>query len=103
MRGPYLEIASDPPLVMLSSGDSAPGLNFDLIVSVGNVYLSGDGGETGNVRVDIDNYDGSASRLLAIPPLGARAILRGPDGSVWFDGTLASVNLSETAALQLEA
>ena len=55
------------------------------------------------MRVDIDNYDGSASRLLAIPPLGTRAILRGPDGSVWFDGALASVNLSETSALQLEA
>lgn len=103
MRGPRLLIASDPPMSLLTVGDDLPGLHRDLIVSVGNINRPGDGGETGSVRVDLDNYDGRASRLLAIPPLGAAASLYGPAGDLWFSGTLASVNLSETSALQLEA
>lgn len=103
MIGPRLLIASDPPLSLLSLGDALPGLHHDRIAGIGNINRPGDGGETGNVRVDLDNYDGAVSDLLAVPPLGARATLYGPDGEMWFDGTLASVNLSETAALQLEA
>ena len=103
MIGPRLLIASDPPMSLLSIGDALPGLHHDLIASVGNINRPGDGGETGSVRVDLDNYDGRVSILLAAPPLGARASLYGPDGDLWFDGTLASVNLSDTAALQLEA
>lgn len=103
MTGPRLLIASDPPLSLLSLGDERPGLHYDRISGVGNINRPGDGGEIGNVRVDLDNYDGAVSDLLAIPPLGARATLYGPDDDMWFDGTLASVNLSETAALQLEA
>ena len=101
-RGPWMRIRSDPNLVLLSCDDDDAGLNHSVVVSVGNINRPGDGSETGSVRVDLDNYDGRVSRLLAVPPLGARASLYGPDGDLWFDGTLASVNLSETAALQLE-
>jgi hypothetical protein len=103
VSGPWLRIESDPPIVLLSLNDARSGLNHDLIASIGNVNLSGDGDETGNVRIDLDNYDGRASRLFAIPPLGAAVSLYGPDDALWFTGALASVNLSETAALQLEA
>ncbi len=102
-RGPWLRLRSEPNLVLLSCDDDDAGLNHSVVVAVGNINRPGDGSETGSVRVDLDNYDGRVSLLLAVPPLGVPVSLYGPTGDLWFDGTLASVNLSETAALQLEA
>lgn len=102
MIGPYLVLASDPPLTLLSAGDAAPGLSYPVVIGVGAIRQPADGAETANVSVDLDNADGFVSSLLADPPLGASATLYGPDGAIWFAGTLAGVSLGETAALALE-
>lgn len=103
IEGPSLTIETDPPLRLLSLGDSAPGLAFALISGVGPIRRPADGSETGNVSVDLDNGDGLAARLFSVPPLRARCVLRGPAGEEWFRGTLAGVALGEAASLSLEA
>ena len=103
MKGPSLLIETDPPLRLLSLGDSAPGLAYALIGGVGPIRRPADGSETGNVSLELDNGDGLAARLFSVPPLRARCVLRGPDGEEWFRGTLAGVALGEAASLSLEA
>lgn len=102
MIGPYLVISADPPLTLLSVGDVAPGLSYSVITGVGAIHQSADGAETANVSVDLDNADGFVSELLALPPLGAAAVLYGLDGSAWFRGIVAGVSLAETASISLE-
>lgn len=102
MIGPYLGLSADPPLILLSVGDAAPGLSYPVLTRVGAIRQPADGSETANVSVDLDNADGFVSALLAEPPLGASATLYGPDGAAWFRGMLAGVTLGETATLDLE-
>lgn len=103
MNGPSLVIGTDPPLRLLSLGDSGPGLNSPLIVGTGAIRRTADGQESASVAVNLENAKGQATRLLSVPPLGARAVLYGPNGEEWFAGTLAQVTLGESAALTLEA
>ncbi|MBK8508102.1 MAG: hypothetical protein V9G63_16250 [Candidatus Competibacter sp.] len=103
IKGPSLTIETDPPLRLLSLGDSAPGLAFALIGGVGPIRRPADGSEAGNVSLDLDNGDGLATGLFWIPPLRARCVLYGPDGEEWFRGTLAGVSLGASASLSLEA
>lgn len=103
MIGPYLVIASDPPLTLLSMGDTGAGLIYPVLTGVGAIRQPADGSEAANVSVDADNADGALTALLAVPPLGAAAVLYGPDGAEWFRGLLAGVTLAETARLELEA
>lgn len=103
MSGPQLEIGGSPALVILSVGDRAPGLNYPLIAGVGTIRQPADGKEAGNVAVDLDNADGAASRLFAVPPLLSPCTLYGPDGAVWFEGVLAGAELGEAATLTLES
>ena len=103
MIGPYLVIAADPPLTLLSVGDSAPGLSYPVLTGVGAIRQPADGSESANVSMDADNADGALSALLAVPPLGVSATLYGPDGAVWFAGALAGVTLSETVKIDVEA
>lgn len=103
ITGPSLLIETDPPLRLLSLGDGAPGLAYALISGVGPIRRPADGGETGNVSVELDNADGAASRLFAVPPLRASAVLFGPDGDEWFRGALAGVSLGESCSLSLES
>ncbi|MFZ1492520.1 MAG: hypothetical protein WAU60_03810 [Candidatus Competibacter denitrificans] len=102
MISPYLVLAADPPLTLLSVGDSAPGLSYPLIIGLGAIRRPVDGSESGSVSLSLDNTDGQASQLLAIPPLRAPATLYGPHGSVWFRGVLSGVKLADTATLDLE-
>ena len=102
MIGPCLVISADPPFTLLSVGDAAPGLSYPVIAGVGVIHQSADGAETANVSADLDNADGFVSKLLAVPPLGAVAVLYGPDGAVWFRGIVAGVLLAETASISLE-
>lgn len=103
MIGPYLVIAADPPMTLLSVGDDAPGLSYPVLTGVGAIRQPADGSESANVSVDADNADGALTALLAVPPLGVAATLYGPDGAAWFTGLLAGVTLTETARLDLEA
>lgn len=103
MIGPYLVIGSDPPLTLLSVGDHAPGLSYPIITSIGAIRRPADGAEAANVSIDLDNHDGQASQLLAVPPLRAVATLYGTDGSEWFRGWLTSVVLDDNASLTVQA
>lgn len=103
MIGPYIIIAADPPLTLLSIGGAAPGLCYAAITGVGAVHQPADGSEAGNVSIDLDNADGFISELLSVPPLGAPSTLYGPDATEWFRGTLASITLADTASLTLES
>ena len=102
MIGPFLVIAGDPPITLLSIGDAAPGLCYAAITGVGAVRHPADGSEASNVSIDLDNADGFVSQLLAIPPLGAQSVLFGADGDEWFRGVLTSATLADTASLTLE-
>ena len=102
MIGPSLVLASDPPLTLLSIGDSAPGLSYTLLTSIGTIRRPVDGSESGSVSLTLDNADGQASRLLAIPPLRAPATVVGPDGTIWFGGVVAGIKIAETVTLDLE-
>lgn len=103
MIGPYLVIAADPPLTLLSVGDSAPGLSYPVLTGVGAIHQPADGSESANVSMDADNADGALSALLAVPPLRAPAVVHGPDGVEWFRGVLAGVTLADGVKLELEA
>lgn len=103
MTEPYLALASDPPLILRGIGDETSGLCYPILRGIGAIHRPADGSETGNVTIDLDNSDGTATALLAIPPLRQAALLYGPDGSVWFEGILAGVKLGESASLELEA
>lgn len=103
IKGPSLLIYTNPPLRLLSLGDSAPGLSYPLISGIGAIRRPADGSETGNAAVELDNVDGQATRLFAVPPLRAECALYGPDGEEWFRGSLAGVSLGDSAALSLEA
>ena len=102
MIGPYVVIAADPPLTVLSVGDSAPGLSYPLLTSIGTIRRPVDGSEGGSVNLTLDNTAATVSRLLALPPLRSPATVRGPDGMIWFQGVLAGVKIAETASLDLE-
>lgn len=102
MIGPYLMLAADPPLTILSVGDSAPGLTLAALIGVGTLRRPADGSETANITLDLDNTTGEVSALLAVPPLRAPATLYGPDGDVWFRGMLAGAKLADTATLDIE-
>lgn len=102
MSGPRLILATDPPLVLCAPGDGGPGVNHELLLGVGAIRQPADGVEAANVTVDLDNADGAASALFAVPPLGVAATLYAPDDSVWFAGILAGVTLDVTAQLALE-
>ncbi len=103
MIGPYLVIDSDPPLTLLTAGDSAAGLNYPLITGIGAIRRPANGTEIGNVDVELENADGAVTTLFGAPPLRAAAILYGPAGEVWFSGLLAGVDLAETATLAIES
>lgn len=103
IKGPSLLIYTDPPLRLISLGDSAPGLAHALIAGVGAIRRPAGGSETGNVGIELENGDGAATRLFAVPPLRAECVLYGPDGEEWFRGSLAGVSLGDSAALSLEA
>jgi len=58
---------------------------------------------TANMEVALDNANGQITRLWAErPPLRAAAAIATPDGAI-FNGTVTSVQLGETAALDLQA
>ena len=103
MSGPILTVYADPPLRFWPAGTVAPGVGWAVGLGIGPLRRPADGAESASVIVHLDNADGALSALLAVPPLGASAILSGPDGAEGFRGRLAGVRLEETADLELEA
>lgn len=103
MIGPFLVLDANPPLMLAGVGDETAGLCYSIVRSIGAIHHPADGSETANVSIELDNSDGTATELLADPPLRRSARLFGADGSIWFAGILAGVRLGETATLDLEA
>ncbi len=99
MNGPSLLIQSDPPITLLSVGESAPGLSYPLISSLGAIHRPADGSETGNVSIDLDNADGVITQLFAVPPLRAAAVLYGPQAEVWFSGSVEAISIADKVTL----
>ena len=68
----------------------------DILGNVGTLRQSTDASNA-SITIPLRNDSGQATALLAIPPLGARAVLYG-DSAVLFEGSIAQIDLSATNA-----
>jgi hypothetical protein len=103
MIGPRVVVNTDPPTVLISPEDSTPGLNYPILAGIGTIRRPIDGSENANCTVTLDNSNGGASALFALPPLRSTAIIYGPDSSIWFEGFVTQVTLDASASLLIEA